>query len=208
MGAETWAMLAAERRSLLAYLETLGEADWGKPSLCEGWTVKDVVAHLAIGAASTPPRFIGGLVSAGFSFDKMTGNAVRAESATSGPELRARFASRVDAHTQPGGAMVGEAIVHGEDIRRALGQPPGPHAPAHLVFVADAYRRSGPPVRGKTRVAGLRLESTDVPWSSGDGPLVSGPLLSLILAMTGRRAALADLTGEGVATFGGRMAAA
>ncbi len=204
MGAETWSLLAAERRSLLAYLQTLGDADWARPSLCAGWTVKDTVAHLAVGAANTPPRFIKDIVTAGFKFDVMTERAVKAESATTGPELVTRFESLVDAHTQPGGAMVGEAMVHGEDIRRALGGPPGPHTPASLLFVANLYKKAGAPVRGKKRVEGLKLTSTDVPWTTGEGAAVSGPLLSLILAMTGRQAALDDLTGDGVAVLRSR----
>ncbi len=204
MGAQTWSMLKAERASLLPYLQTLGDPDWERPSLCTGWTVRDVVAHLAAGAANTPPRFIKDIVSARFNFDAMTQRAVRDAAGTSGPELVKRFEALVGAHTQPGGAMVGEAIVHGEDIRRGLGQPAGPHAPEALTFVADLYRRSGPPVRGKQRVAGLRLVSTDVPWSAGEGPVVSGPLLSLVLAMTGRKAALAELTGEGLTTLSER----
>ncbi len=205
MGAEVWSMLKSERESLLPYLQTLQDEDWAKPTLCSGWTVKDMVAHLAIGAGNTPPKFLVGLVGAGFNFDKMTVKAVESERATTGPELVNRFAALVGAHTQPGGAMVGEALVHGEDIRRGLGQPPGPHSPANLVFVANLYSKSGPPLRGKKRVAGLRFTSTDVPWTIGDGPEITGPLLSLILAIAGRTVALADLSGEGVATLRGRL---
>jgi hypothetical protein len=56
----------------------------------------------------------------------------------------------------------------------------------------------------KKRIAGLRLEATDADWSTGEGPLVRGPLLSLVLAMTGRSVALADLDGPGVAELGRR----
>lgn len=61
------------------------------------------------------------------------------------------------------------------------------------------YKKTGAPLRGKERVKGLKLRATDVEWQMGDGPEVSGPCMSLILAMVGRTEALADCEGEGVA---------
>jgi hypothetical protein len=69
------------------------------------------------------------------------------------------------------------------------------------------YTKATFPVGGKKRIAGLRLTTTDTDWSWGSGPEVSGPGLSMVLAMTGRRAGLADLSGEGVATMTERMPA-
>jgi len=57
----------------------------------------------------------------------------------------------------------------------------------------------------KSRIAGLRLTATDTAWTNGDGPEVSGPILSLVMAMTGRAAAVDDLSGDGVATLRARM---
>lgn len=54
-------------------------------------------------------------------------------------------------------------------------------------------------------MATSRLRATDAEWSTGAGPEVSGPLLSLLLAMTGREVALNDLSGDGVATLRQRM---
>jgi hypothetical protein len=63
-------------------------------------------------------------------------------------------------------------------------------------------------IGSKTRIAGLTLRATDTQWSTGGGPEVSGPVLSLALAMTGRSAALADLSGDGLATLQARYQAA
>jgi uncharacterized protein (TIGR03083 family) len=101
-------------------------------------------------------------------------------------------------------AMLGEIVVHGEDIRRPLGI--AHKAPEEaLVAVADSYRKSNLLIGAKRRIAGLRLRAADADWTSGDGPEVTGPLSSLVLSMTGRAAALADLTGDGVATLATRM---
>ena len=70
--------------------------------------------------------------------------------------------------------------------------------------VADSYRKSNLLLGAKRRISGLRLRASDVDWSTGDGPEVTGPLASLVLAMTGRTVALGDLTGEGLATLSAR----
>jgi hypothetical protein len=59
-------------------------------------------------------------------------------------------------------------------------------------------------IGAKRRIAGLRIHATDADWFHGEGPEVSGPLTSLILAMTGRKGAHQDLTGEGLTVLSGR----
>jgi hypothetical protein len=67
------------------------------------------------------------------------------------------------------------------------------------------YTKSSFPVGGKKRIGGLRLTTTDTGWSYGAGAEVSGPGLSMLLAMNGRPAGLGDLSGDGVATLATRM---
>ena len=100
-------------------------------------------------------------------------------------------------------AMLGEIIVHGEDIRRPLGLTHGSPEPA-LLALADSWKRSNLLIGAKRRISGLRLRATDTEWTHGDGPEVAGPLQSLILAMTGRKGALSDLTGDGVTLLADR----
>ena len=94
-------------------------------------------------------------------------------------------------------------MVHGEDIRRSLGAR-GEHPAEHLVTLAELYKKTGGPLRAKKRVDGLKLQATDVDWSTGAGPEVEGPCMSLILAMVGRTGALADCEGAGVETLRAR----
>ncbi len=94
--------------------------------------------------------------------------------------------------------------MHSEDIRRPLGLT-GQTDPEALRACLDMYVKSTFPVGGKMRIAGLRLDASDLDWSHGDGTEVTGPAISLILAMTGRRAGLSDLSGPGQATLTSRM---
>jgi hypothetical protein len=72
------------------------------------------------------------------------------------------------------------------------------------VRVADFYKGSNLLIGSKRRIAGLTLLATDTEWSHGSGPEVAGPILSLVMAMTGRKAPIDDLTGEGVASLRSR----
>ena len=111
-----------------------------------------------------------------------------------------------DTNAPPGpvDSWLGEVVVHGADIRRPLGIAYAPPI-ATLIQVADFYKNSDLLIGSKTRIAGLQLTATDAPWSHGSGPEVSGPMLSLVQAMTGRRAALADLSGDGLDPLRSRM---
>jgi hypothetical protein len=100
--------------------------------------------------------------------------------------------------------MLGEAIIHSEDIRRPLFI--SRQYPLDAVTrVADFYKGSNLLIGARKRIDGLRLRATDTEWSTGDGPEVSGPAVSLLLVMTGRPQALADLSGDGVPTLRARM---
>jgi hypothetical protein len=71
--------------------------------------------------------------------------------------------------------------------------------------VADGYKGSNLVIGAKRRVAGLHLRATDADWQHGTGPEVAGPMLSLLLALAGRTAAVrGDLTGDGVAELASR----
>jgi hypothetical protein len=74
-----------------------------------------------------------------------------------------------------------------------------------LVASLDFYKGAQPLVGAKKRAEGLHLVATDVDWEHGSGPTVSGPAIALLLAMSGRRAGLEDLTGDGVGAMTARM---
>jgi uncharacterized protein (TIGR03083 family) len=198
---DMWQAVHTERRALADDLSSLDAGRWQTPSLCSGWTVHDVLAHLTATACMTPPKFLFKMASAGFSFPKFTDREVVAVGA-GGPEATlAAFRQAETSTSAPPGPKIswmGETLVHGEDIRRALGIR---HAyPVDWVTrVLDFYAGSNVLIHGKRRVEGLTLKATDADWSHGSGPLVEGPAMSLLMATAGRTAPLDDLTGPGLA---------
>jgi len=198
-------MLATERSALVEYLPTLSDNDWKCQTPCSGWSVHDQVAHVVAGAETTPLTFAPGMIVSGFSFDKLAARGIRQRRDASPEELIAALRDRIHAKTLPGSAYLGEVVVHGEDVRRAVGAPPGDHPQAHLVAVADYYCKTGGPVAGKKRVAGLKLSATDFEWTTGSGPEIEGPLVLLIMAICGRGFAVDELKGAGTDQLAARM---
>jgi uncharacterized protein (TIGR03083 family) len=198
-------MACDERSDLAAFLETLTPLEWNAPSLCDRWTVKDVVAHVVSYEELTPF----GLVKR---FAK--GRVVRAnevgvrEFAPMSPQELMEFLRR---HLRPKGLTAGfggmialvDGTVHHQDIRRALGD-------ARTVPVERLERilplvPTNPRLGAGRRMRGLRLTATDVAWQHGDGPEVSGTGEALLMAMTGRQDAVNELGGPGQATLAGRI---
>jgi uncharacterized protein (TIGR03083 family) len=201
---DTWQMIRAERASFADALGGLSAADWDKPSLCTGWTVSDVVAHMIATAEMTPPKFFGKMIGSGLSFPNMANKDIARVKA--GGDLVEQFRARVDARTAPPGPAVtwlGETIVHGEDVFRAL-DGYREHPVEHVIAAADFYTGSNLLIGAKNRIDGVSLQATDADWRHGSGPEVSGPAIALVLAMTGRKVALDDLSGDGVAVLRAR----
>ena len=203
---ETWQHIHAERAALADCWEDLGPEQWEAPSWCGGWSVRVTAGHVLAAAEQTVPNFYKEFVLAGFRFDVFADRAARRLAELPPPDLVRRLRARTTTTNHPPApvvVMLGEIVVHGEDIRRPLGI--AHEVPADtLTAVADNYVRTTLLIGAKRRMGGLRLRATDVDWSHGDGPEVSGPLTSLILAMSGRTPALDDLDGEGLAVLTGR----
>lgn len=205
-GMETWQLISVERERVADFLHGLAEQDWKQPSLCPGWTVRDVVAHIVSTAEMTPGKFVAGLAGNGFRFHRMSAANIAKLHGEPPERLVSRLRASMSSRNHPPGpvaAMLMEIVVHGEDMAYPLGKPID-HSPEALIGAADFAKNSQPLVGCKKRVAGLRLRATDAEWSTGEGPEVSGPLPVLLLAMAGRRQALDDLTGEAVASLRAR----
>ena len=206
MPSDVWPTIHTERKALAADLDGLPGNQWDTPSLCDGWTVRDVVAHMTAATKLNAPKFFGRLVGSGFKFEGVQAKGIAAERGSSPADTLAGFKARIDSTGRPPGpveTMLGETIVHSEDIRRPLGVKHSYPTDA-VVAVADFFKGSNLIIGTKKRIAGLTLQATDVEWRRGDGPTVEGPMLDLLLAMTGRQEVLADLSGDGVATLRSR----
>ncbi|WP_017537010.1 maleylpyruvate isomerase family mycothiol-dependent enzyme [Nocardiopsis halophila] len=204
---DLWPLIHQERAALAEDLADLTDERWATPSLCEGLTVRQVLAHMTAAATLNGLRWFAGVVRCRFDFDAQVAMRLEEQMGASGAETLERFRAVIDSTTfppLPKPAILGEAVVHGEDIRRPLGIP-SDRPIAVLTRVADYYKGSDQVVVAKSRVEGLELRATDGPFASGAGPLVSGSTLALIMAMTGRPAHLDDLSGDGVRILRERM---
>ena len=200
VAADIWPIVHAERRALATDLGSVGDSQWATPSLCEGWTVRDVLAHMTATAKISGASFFPKLIGSGFSLGRMQEKDLAAERGDSPADTLTRFRSVLDSTKSPPGpkdTWLGEVVVHAEDIRRPLGIRHQPPVDA-LVRVADFYKGSNLVLGTKKRIAGLQLRASDADWTHGEGPEVTGPMLSLVMVMAGRRAHLEDLSGPGV----------
>jgi len=199
--AETiWPTIHAERQALIDDLTGLSPGQWQTPSLSQRWTVHDVLAHLVAAAKMTPLRFFPGLAGAGFDFHRFMDKLVARERAD-GPEATLATFREVRLRTSsppaPATTWLGEAFVHGEDIRRPLGIAHSYPLP-QVTRVISYYAKLNALLGARRRIAGVTLKASDTDYSLGSGPVVEGPAISLLMATAGRKAVLEDLTGPGV----------
>ncbi|WP_328989695.1 maleylpyruvate isomerase family mycothiol-dependent enzyme [Kribbella sp. NBC_01245] len=197
--AQILAWTKAERLSLADFLEELREDEWQADSLCAGWTVRDVAAHMTMSTRTTWSVVLKTVFRARLSFDRMetilaTERARRFTPAELIAQLRETAGSP---HRTPGAGILDpllDALVHGQDIARPLGRvrrmpiEPAIHAANHVIGSKfyGAHRR----------LRDTRLVATDCDWSAGTGTQdLRGPLADLILVATGRPAGLPTLTG-------------
>ncbi|MCB1256948.1 MAG: maleylpyruvate isomerase family mycothiol-dependent enzyme [Microthrixaceae bacterium] len=197
------ALAADERRDLADFLATLTDDEWATPSLCIGWSVRDVVAHAVSYEHLGWAGAIGRLARARF-------NGERANAIGLAESERASTADLVRTlrdHAQPRGLTSGfggrigltDALVHHQDIRRPLDRPRA--IPAERVVVALDFALQAPPLPSRKKARGLRLVATDLDWATGRGPEVCGTGEALLLAVAGRRPAFDDLEGPGLDLF-------
>jgi len=209
VASDAWALIHAERAALADDLDGLTAEQWATGSLCSEWSVHQVLGHIVATAKMTPPKFLAQFAAARFNFTAFNARNVARDTGATPAATMAEFRAHLQDTTSPPGpteSMVGEMVVHGADIRRPVGIDY--RAPVSTVVrAAEFYQGSNLIVGGKDRITGLSLRATDADWRHGSGPEVIGPILSLVLAMTGRGAALADLTGDGAPTLATRMPA-
>lgn len=192
--------ITTERARLAADLEGLAPADWSVPSLCERWTVEHVVAHLTAAAVTGRWAWLRSIVRARLDADRHNERRLAEHLGPSPADTLAEFRAVAGSTVAPTGdhwAWLGEVVVHAADVREPLGLTTAPATDA-VVAVARGYVRKDLTVRSRTAAQGVRLVATDSDFRAGDGPLVQGSTLDLVLAMAGRPTAVARLTGDGV----------
>ncbi len=199
----SWRIVDQQRLALSDVLDTLTAQQWSTPSLCEGWTVRDVAAHLSLAATAPVAEVLGYVVRARGNFDRMIHDSA-VDRARQRPterivaDLRRVVGSRRLAPGTFWRDPLLDIVVHGQDITRPLGLTLHPPVDAAHAAAEWTWQRRFPffPAR---RLTGVRLVAEDVEWTRGAGAELRGPILSLLLISTGRPAGLADLDGPGLA---------
>jgi uncharacterized protein (TIGR03083 family) len=197
---DLWNAVAVERGALADDLAGISDEQWKSASLCPDWSVRRVVGHMTATALLTPASFLGNFAKSGFNFNKFANTQIDKNLGPGNVATLANFRAVQHSTTSPPGpkqSWLGEVIVHAEDIRRPLGIS-HTYDPDAVLEIAEFYKGSNALIGTKGRIDGLGLRASDADWQHGSGDEVSGPLLSLLMAMTGRATACDDLTGPGV----------
>jgi uncharacterized protein (TIGR03083 family) len=205
---ELGGVIRRERERLVGDLRMFPADAWDQPSLCQGWRVRDVVGHLIRNDEAFRRGYplLVDLARAGFRPNTGLARAARRRAEGLTPDdlidalAQTAYERSVRVHPTPT-VPLGELLIHGQDMRRALGRPHsvppesfalaarGALSPARLAF------RWGRPPKG------VRFEANDVAWSWGEGQTVRGPIEAIVMILARRAAALADLEGEGVVSL-------
>lgn len=199
---QLWELVHTERHALIDDLSALSDKQWDEPSNCSGWSVHEVVAHLIDNARTTTPRLVLAMAKARFNFDRQNAAGVAAEIGST-PEqtltaLRA-VAGRRSGPPAPLASRLVEEIAHGEDIRRPLGILR--NYPPQAVEQAISYQvRTSQAFGGAKELARrVSLVAEDADFTLGSGAPIYGPLIELLMLVTGREEQPGSLHGPGVA---------
>lgn len=205
-----WSEIDDQRLRTVAMLEGLTDEQWEHPSLCEGWTVRHVAAHLTLQRQHAGdvlrllvehPRLLGSL-----GLNRMIHDSAVLQSALPTDEIIARIRAgigsrRHNSFVTPRETLT-DSLVHAQDIAIPLGielemRPVAAAVAAERIW---AIRRTWlGRVNRELPIDGYRLVAADADWSAGRGPEITGPIAALVLLLTGRPVALARLEGDGAA---------
>ncbi len=183
------AAVAAERRDLAELLGELTPEQWDAPSLCAGWRVREVVAHMTTPFRTSTGRVLLEMVKVGGSFNRASDRMARKDAAAlSANDLLASLRANIEhPWTPPGGGPAGALshdVIHGLDISVALGLDRRvPHERLRLVL---GGMKPGHVKYFGADLDGKRLEATDLDWTFGEGRPVRGLAQDLLLVVCGR----------------------
>jgi len=199
-------LIAEERRGLAAALGELSSDEWDAPSLCAGWRVREVVAHLTMPFRYSTPRFLIEVAKAGGRFQRMSDGVARRDGALPQATLVAALRDNAEHPWKPPGGGYESAlthdVIHGLDITVPLGVD-NPLPADALATVLDATTAPRSLKHFGVGLDGVQLRAVDLDWSWGSGAPVLGQACDLLLLVTGRRIAEGAFSGPGTALIAG-----
>jgi uncharacterized protein (TIGR03083 family) len=195
-----WRVIHQERARLADLLADLTADEWEQPSLCAGWSVRHVAAHVISSPQATPWSLVSAMTRARGNFNRCIDEQARAWAARPTEVIVEDYRRLDGSRRHPLGTTYRDplldVLVHSQDIAVPLNKElTMPIAAA--CAAADYVWRRGFPFRARRRLTGFRLTATDAAWSVGQGETVAGPVASLLLLLTGRTVAVAQLAGAG-----------
>jgi uncharacterized protein (TIGR03083 family) len=198
-----------ERLDLADLLAGLTPEQWASPTLCDGWCVRDVAAHVVSFEDMTPAELTARFVKGRLQMDRINGLGVDDLAQRPAEQLVAVLRDNAEPHGLGAGfggrVALTDNMIHQQDIRRPLGI--ARTIPVERLCAALDFVRFSPTIRGAWLARGVRLVATDFDWSYGKGPEARGCGEALLMAMAGRPDALRDLDGPGTARLATRMKA-
>jgi uncharacterized protein (TIGR03083 family) len=209
---QAWQAIDAQRIRLTDVLEQLSDEEWRQPSLCPGWTVRDVAAHLTLQQVGLGRGLleVPNLIKARGNLNRLIRDSARERSVLPPEQIIAQIRGMVGSRKHNFGLTYRETLVdilvHSQDITIPLGRRLGMPADAAALAASRVWSKDMM-FHAAKRLTGYRLTATDVPWSVGDGAEVQGPIASILLLLTGRLVDLPLLTGEGAAALTALLAA-
>jgi uncharacterized protein (TIGR03083 family) len=197
MQTEVRTEIAAQRAELAEMLAGLAPRQWDAPTLCAGWRVREVVAHITYPFRASLPRFLVDFARAGANFDRMADRVARRDAAANSAQLLAAVRDNVEhPWSPPGGGPVGALshdVIHGLDITLALfPERTVPTGRMSVVLGGLTPRSIG---YFGTDLSGVRLVATDLEWTFGEGEPLHGRAQDLLMVICGRRLPRGLLTG-------------
>jgi len=187
--AELQPVIAAEFLALADLLDSSSEPDWDTPSLCDGWRVREVIAHLTMAARYSEEEFMAELRECEFDFSRLSNKIATRDAELPAGDLVANLRADVMHHwTPPGGGYHGalsHVVIHGLDVTVPLAVPRRSPDETIRVVLDDLTEGGGHAHFGIT-IEGRSLHATDLDWSYGSGPTLRGRAEDLVLVMCGR----------------------
>lgn len=188
---QIWAHIDEQRADLADFLDTLTARQWATPSLCPGWTVRDVAVHVT--QSATPwGRLIFELARSGFRFNAVTLRMARDDDRTP-QQVVAALRGMVGGRRRPPGTAAADplmdVLVHGQDIAIPLGVRRAMPTSAAVV-AAQRVWKMGFPFNARKRFPGTAFSATDADFRVGSGNEVRAPIQDILMTLSGRRAGL------------------
>jgi uncharacterized protein (TIGR03083 family) len=199
---QSWQVIERERLNLADLLDDLTPTQWESASLCAGWRVRDVAAHLSLVGEPPPPwSFVTNGARSRGNFHRL--NTIMTKSRAEQPTAAIVDSLRLHAGSRQVPIVTNyrnvqfDLLVHIQDVAIPLGR----ELAMPVAAAQDSASRvwtMGWPFWAKRRLRGLHLVATDGDWEAGAGLELHGAIADLLLLLTGRSATIDRLTGPGI----------